>query len=217
MKNIKRQGITSIDDTNKEEITYYIGSEKNIPITLLLMIASKQKNAIARYFNQITFTEQALKWQKEILKDNLSITNDFIDKFEGVTSKSIIQSIKSFTFKDLNPSFEELINTKYQPPYDDPLPLHIYAEQFAQLISMATPKYDSEREKTILTCPLGYINFWNREEFTNLEKHLYIAIEHVLDDVIRILKLRCIPFNEQDMTIPMSNYKEHKFIVKYGW
>ena len=181
------------------------------------MIASKQKNAVARYFNQITFTEKALQWQKEILEDNLSITEDFINQFEGLVDEHTTKISKPFEIKDLQQNSQKWINRKYKPLYDDPLPLHIYSEKFAQLITMATPQYDSGKEAVILTCPIAFINFWNRVEFSNLQTHLNIAIKHVLDEVVRILKLRDIQFNEEDMTIPMSSYKELKFIVKYGW
>ena len=212
IKNIKRQGISSNHNIVKEEITYFIGSQNNIPIALLLMIASKQENAIARYFNQITFTTKSIEWQKEILKDKISITPEFIQLFEG----SPIITKKTLPFQ-LTPVSEDWLNKRYNPSYDEPLPLHIYAKQFAKLISMATPQYESGIEGVVLTCPMSYINFWNREQFSDLTKSLNIAIDHVLDDVVRILKLRNIPFNEEDMTIPMSNYSEHKFIFNYGW
>ena len=212
---LNKLGIKREDDSNKEEYTYYIGSEGTIPIGLLLMVASGYKNAIARYLSQITYSNQANEWQKEILKDEIKISDKFSDDFEGIVK--LQPTGKPFDLKDLKPVSADWQEKRMNPPHDTPLPLYVYASQFAKLTCMATPQYESGGEGIIMTCPMSYIKFWGRKEFKDVGDALNVARQHVLDEVLRVLKLRNMQFNERDMTIPMPEYKGYQFIHSYGW
>jgi len=213
--NLNKLGIRKEDNYHKEEYTYFIGSKGNIPIALFLMIASGYQNSIARYLTQITYSKQANEWQKIIRENNLEISEQFKDDFEGIAKQSFTG--KLFNFEDLPLAPADWMEKIANPAYETPLPLHVYSAQFAKLTCMATPKYESGGESIIMTCPMSYINFLNRKEFAEVDIALNTAIEHVLNEFLRVLKLRGIPFNEIDMTIPMNKYKGYQFIHSYGW
>jgi hypothetical protein len=213
---LNKLGIKRSDDSKKEEYTYYIGSKGNIPIALLLMVASGYKNGVARYLNQITYSKQANDWQREMSK--IEISDKFSDDFEGIVKIPYDgKPLKPFDLKDLKPAPADWQERMMNPPHDTPLPLRVYAGEFAKLTCMATPQYESGGEGIIMTCPMSYIKFWGRKEFTELGNALNVAQQHVLDEVVRVLTLREMPFNERDMTIPMPEYKGYQFIHSYGW
>lgn len=182
------------------------------------MIASGYKNAIARYFNQITHSEQANKWQNQVLKDKITVSKEFTDSFEGIVKTTCdTKPLKLFNLEDLKPASDDWQERMMNPPHDTPLPLYLYAKEFAKLTCMATSSYESGSEGTIMTCPMSYIKFWGRKEFTELDIALNTARQHVLNEVLRILALREMPFDEKDMTIEMPKYKGYQFVYSYAW
>lgn len=195
-------GLSRENDTHRDLYIYTLGYNGHIPISLILLIASSHKNAVARYFNMFTHTEHAKKLEKELLQQKISLTDDFRQQFDG---------------DEPAPAFlKKMINSKDQKETSN-LPLHIYAKEFAKIIAMKTPEYESQSEGVVLTCPMSYINFWNREEFTVIEKNINNAGMYILSEVMRIFELRGIAFNKHSMTLPHQNYRGFNFKVSYGF
>lgn len=215
-------GFSVYDDFHKEEKTYIIGAENEMPISLFLLLNSSMKEPIARYCSLITYTEQALKWEKEFNAKNLEKTAKLIaEEFEKETPH--LDRATTFYLKNISNSetreeqhrlLQEEMNNQSR---DIVLPLHLYANQFARYMAQRTVAFRTLSEGVIMTCPPSYIGYWNRKEFKAVEKTINDALNMIMEDVLRVLKLKNIKHNEYNMTVSAPGYESKKFVESYAW
>lgn len=215
-------GFSVHDDFYKEEKTYIIGAENEMPISLFLLLNSGMKEPIARYCSLITYTEQAIKWEKEFnikeLEKSAKLIEQEFDTETPFLDKAIAFHIKNMsnpeTAEERHRLLQEEMNNQSR---DIVLPLHLYANQFARNMAQKTVAFRTLSEGVIMTCPPSYIGYWNREEFKSVEKAIDNALHMIMEDVLRILKLKGIKHNEYNMTIHAPGYESKKFVVSYSW
>lgn len=221
MQNHKLFGVTTDDNYHKEEKTHHFGTQGNCPIALFLVLSSHQKNIIARYFNLFVHTNQANQLQKEVNKNGFVISDLIKDKFNGVDVKkdSILpEKLTPWTFPVFD---EEKMNKKLNNPTDiknsPMLNLNMYSDQFAKHLTMLTADYESNRESTIMTCPISYIEFWGRKEFKDVYPPIEEALNMILKEVAEILTKRGFDVNFHMMTVNLPDYPGFTTVEYYGW
>lgn len=201
--NLSKLGIYESTDYDKEEKVYLAGVDGQMPLALFLLYSSKAPKAVARFFNLIVHTEKAKKCENEFLKQKIDI-QDLVDKF----NQKEIDTNNPNKLMPINEDFfsKKSIQDINKTNYNVELELHLYAMQFADLIAMQTKNFEGT-EGIIMTCPLSYIQYWNRPEFTQVYQVLENALIHILEDVFRIMKLRNIEVNPHSMTVSVNGYK----------
>lgn len=224
MKNNKFFGVNTDDDHKKEKKTHFFGSKGNCPIALFLVLASGQKNIVARYFNLFVHTSQANELQKEVAQSKFLVSELVKDKFNGLeVQKDLILPDKLTPWKP--PAFDSNHFARMQEKSKHPteienaemMNLNMYANQFAKYLTMLTADYDSNREGTIMTCPMSYIQFWGRKEFSDVYPPIEAALDMLLKEVAKILVVRGFDVDKHNMTVNLPSYPGFTTIEDYGW
>lgn len=215
-------GFSVNDDFHKEEKTYTIGVKDEMPIALFLLLNSNMKEVTARYCSLMTYTEQAIKWAEEFdIKSLEKISKLIAQEFEKETphlDKATAFYLKNKSNAETKEEQHRLLQEEmHNQSRDIILPLHLYANQFARHMAQKTVAFRTLSEGVIMTCPPSYIGYWNREEFQSVEKSINNTLNMIMEDVLRIFKIKGIQHNEYCMTIFTPGYEPKKFIESYGW
>lgn len=222
----KLLGIKVTDDTNREEKSYYFGSDNQMPLGLFLAVGSGYNEGLERFCSLFTYTGEAQNWAKEITSSNdlEGMVKKLVEAFEYVEPTPLppgmvteVNGVKTFNLNKLTPVSADWKEKLMNPPYDAVLPFHVYAEQFAKILVMRTPQYGSGREGVIMTCPMSYIKFWGREEFNMMTKAIDGALEHTVREVIRVMDIQGMKLDKDTMTVHVEGYKPFVGVYGYGW
>jgi hypothetical protein len=213
-------GLYVRDDSNKEEKTYRIGHDDNMPIALFLLLHSRIEQPIARYcYLMNRYEAQAKEWAKEVdEKANDEIVQAMAKQFDAQTP-----FLDNVTAHYLSHPEERGKNQKMMheainnQPRDIVLPLNLYSTQFATHFAQKTADFDAISRGTIMTCPPSYIGYWQRPEFSAPYKAIDQALDLIMEDVIRIMKLKGFHVTEYNNTVHAPGFKSAEFKHYYGW
>lgn len=210
-------GIQTKTDHIKDEETITIGFDNQMPIALFLLLSCESKDPLVRYMSLITYDKKAYVLAEQFSKDNnfevwikqLSDQFDYEEPYVPQTdSNGQVKPMSLSTSKD----YMELI---YNPPRDTVLDLYVYAKQFLKIFSMKTASFNNYESGIILECRKSDANFWSREEFQNVHKSINVALEHIIIDVMRVMKIKGMKINEETMTVEVQGYKPFVLVESF--
>lgn len=214
-------GITRYSDNKADEYEYTIGQDGRMPIVLFAALASDYKHAGERFINLVTTTENAKKQLEELKRLNPQLDKeiknivDIFDEKDPVSQARIAEEWKKQggipVFKGFPEPPKDIGKHIEHHSRDAILHFGIYASELARFIAMLTPKYDSGHEGVPQVASMKYIAFWARKEFQLADQAASVAFNSVLNDIVKIMKLRKINIDEKTMTISIPNYKAVSF------
>lgn len=208
-------GIKIDKNNQKEEIVYTIGSDGNIPIVLLALIAIDKEKVINDYIGLYARQGKHSEIKEDILNNNKNLKEevknivDIFDETDPVSQAKIREKwLKNGmpVFK-ASPPPEDIGKYINNYPRDCILEFDRYAYKLAKLISLK----NLNTEGVPQVCSMSYIAFHDREEFTNVSDTINIAIEYLVSELVRIMKIRKININEETMTVNLPDYKAINF------
>lgn len=210
-------GITRSEDRKAEEYVYSIGQDGKIPLVLLTLLASRKKESAQDFFDLVTYEEQAKTQVEQLHKANPDLLKEvekIVEIFEErdpVSQKRISDEWKKqggipvFDSSQHNEPPEDIAKYIEEYPRDTVLHFGIYARQLAKYVNML--KYEGAPQ----VASMSYIAFWSRKEFQQVEQAIAVAFNSVIQDIVRIMKLRGIQVDEKNLTVSMPNYKAISF------
>lgn len=223
MNNIHRPldvlfGVKIDDDRRREEKTYFFGLAGHCPIALFLVMDSRQKNIIARYFNKFVNTSESNKLQEIVEKSKFKMTEQMVKQFNEpiVSNENIPLKIKPWS----PPPIPDMSKIGQEPTdiYNSiMMNLHMYSSEFAKHLTMMTADYESSRESVIMTCPMSYIEFWGRYEFKEVHKALEATLKMLLLEVSYIMEKKGFNVNLNNMTFEIAEYPGFNVVSSYAW
>lgn len=196
-------GFHLFNDTNKDENTYSLGSDNYLPISLFLSLMSSYKQSPLRIFNMYVSTydikEAKLnidnilnESQKETLQELFD--NDYIHDYSFLSKKPL----------DVTPDYKEMR-------------LHDYVDMWNVYLNMATPKYDTQSEYSVLECSLDYLRFRNRPEFADPHKAVNHTLIHIINEVSTIMKKCGFQMSANGYSFYLAGYKPLIMTEYYGF
>lgn len=214
-------GITQYSDNRAEEDVYTVGSDGNIPIVLFVLAASNFNNAVERYLSVHSYTKLAQNSVKELYAQNPNLQEevkkiaDIFDERDPESQRKMIEHAMKHgmtPFEGFNERDERSVAQIIKEyPRDAILDFHIYASKIATYMVMRTPTFDTGREGVPQACSMAYIAFHSRTEFELANKAVDNAFVYLVNEVVRIMKIRGIDVNEEKMTLSMPAYKAISF------
>lgn len=210
-------GITRSEDTRTEEYVYSIGQDGQIPLVLLALLAKGKKNAAAGFFDLVTYEQQAKEQVESLHKANPNLLEEIeqivkvFEERDPVSQKKISDKWKKqggipvFDSSEQDEMPEDMGKYIENYPRDTILPFWTYASQLEKYVTML--KYEGAPQ----VASMSYIAFWSRPEFQQVERAIAVAFNSVIQDIVRIMKLRGIQVDENNLTVAMPNYKAISF------
>lgn len=212
----KTLGIKVEIDHIKDEEKTTIGLMNQMPIALFLLLSCQSKEPLIRYMSLITYDKNAYVLAEQFNNDNnfqlwVKALADQFDYEEPFVSRKDNNSVHEI--KPMSPgAYEAYMQMHYNPPKDAVLDLYVYAKQFLKIFCMKTASFNSYDTGVILECRQRDANFWAREEFQNVNKFINIALEHIIVDVMRVMKLKGMKFNEETMTVEVEGFTPYVLV-----
>ena len=210
---------TQIDHINDEEIIN-IGLDNQMPIALFLALSCKAKDPLVRYMSLITYDKNAYILAEQFNNENHldRWVNTISDKFDY--EEPYIPPKDENGHTTIKPMSQEAYKAyrdlQYNPAEDTVLPLYVYARQFFKFFSMKTANFNNYETGIVLECPKSHANFWSRTQFQEVYKSIDTALEHTLQEVVRVMILKGIEVDQATMTIKVEGFKpltlKHSFM-----
>lgn len=202
MNKIAQQlGMNVKDNFHDDERIYTLGKENYIPISLLLSLMSSYKKSGYRLFNIFVSTY-------EINQAHLNL--------ENIVSPEKLEQIK----EQFNEGYEyESIfaqNTSLEADYKH-MQIYDYVDMWNVYLNMATPRYDTDSEYSVLECTRDFVRFRARKEFVEPRKAVESALEHILNEVSNIMKQRGFVVSEDGYHIYFEGYMPLQVKNYYGF
>lgn len=204
MRNLLKEiGMHMYDNHKEEENVYTLGMPDYIPISLILSLLSSYKQSPYRIFNLFCSTYS-------IKKSDLN--------FKSIISDKEIEHIKEAF--DIEYVHESLYKTRealnLEPDYKE-MELHNYVDVWNIFLNMATPKYDTDSEYTVLCCSPDFIRFHNRKEFTQTYEKVKETLIHILNEVSTIMKKRGFGVSSDGYHFYHKGFKPLQVSQYYGF
>lgn len=200
---ISQLGFTQYNDSHQEEYTYTLGSSNYMPISLLLSLMSHYKQSPHRLFNLFCSTysikESKLNFDNILTKENQ----------ETITE----QFNKDYVHESLQKSMSEM---SLKADYKE-MELFHYVDVWSDFLNMATPKYNTDTEYTVMCCPPDYIRFHNREEFHKPMIAVHEALIHILQEVSIIMGKRGFILNHNKFSFEFPGFNPIQVKEYYGF
>lgn len=213
-------GIMQSNDNSKDEYIYTVGKDGEIPIVLLVLQASKYKYAVERYISQYAASSRADEIATDIylnnphLEANIKHIVEVFEQRDAETQAKIAAEWEKNgmpVFEGFSKPPKDMVKYLNEYPRDAIMDFSVYASKLAIYMAMLTPAYGTGRGGMPQVCSMSYIAFHQREEFMNAQKSVRTAFNYVLSEIIRVMKLRNIEINDNNMTLIMPEYKAVTF------
>lgn len=208
-------GIARSDDNKAEEYVYTIGQDGKIPLVLLTMLSTNHKEAGELFLNLVTYQQQAEKQIKNLKKANPELIEeikkivDIFNQRDPVSQAKIAEEWKKQggipVFEGFPEPPKDIKKYIEQYPRDTVLDFHIYASQLSKYVAML------KHEGVPQVASMKYIAFWSKQEFQQVEQAIAVAFNSVINDIVRVMKLRGIEVDERNLTVKMPSYKAVSF------
>lgn len=196
-------GIHLYTDSEKEENTYSLGSDNYIPISLFLSLMSNYKQSPLRILNMYASTYTI----KEAKLNILNILNDSTkEMLKDLFDKDYIEDYSFLSRKPL------VLTADYKE-----MQLHNYVDMWNIYLNMATPKYDTNSEYTVLECSQDFIRFRNRPEFLQPHDAVKNTLLHILNEVSNIMKKRGFEMSPDGYHFYIKGFEPLKITEYYGF
>lgn len=196
-------GMNIQDNFQDEERTYSLGKNNYIPISLLLSLMSSYKDSAYRIFNifvsSYAISQANLDLTKIIDKDKLQQIKDQFD--EGYEYES---------------PFDVNANKSLEPDYKH-MEIYDYIDMWNVFLNMATPKYNTGSEYSVLECTRDFVRFRARKEFLDPRKAVETALLHILSEVSTIMKQRGFVVSDDGYHIYLEGYTPLQIKDYYGF
>lgn len=196
-------GMIVEDNFNAEERIYNLGKDNYIPISLILSLMSSYKDSSYRIFHMFVSSY-------DISQAKLNIAN-IIDK------DKLEQIQEQFDEGYIHESFFDLDkNTSLEPDYKH-MQIYDYVDMWNVFLNMATPKYNTGSEYSVLECSRDFIRFRARKEFIEPHKAVESALLHILNEVSTIMQQRGFVVSEDGYHIYLEGYVPLQVKDYYGF
>lgn len=217
----KIYGITQRSNNREETYEYQIGSDGHIPVVLLALVAANRKSVVERYLSLYSYTQKAQELIKELYKANPNLAKEVehigqvFDERDDASQKRMLDEVKRNgglkPFEGFTKSKLSIVEQLENYPRDAIMGFHMYTSYLASYMIMKTAEYDGGAEGVPQACSMSYIAFMGREEFKQAHSAINTAFTHLVDEIVRVMKLRNMPVNEESMTIELPSYKAISF------
>lgn len=214
-------GLSTSDNSRDEETIYRVGSNDYMPIALFLLLASPIQQPYARFCYAMNhYDVRAKEWAEKLdNQKNAELVETLKEQFKD--KSRVLGEIGESIRKEKQASTTErnkmMHDAMHNQPRDIVLPLHLYANQFAQHYAQKTAGFDTLSTGIVMTCPPSYIGYWNRPEFAAPYKAIDQALDLIMEDVMRIFKLNEVPVLEYNNTVHAPGFIPVEFRHYYGW
>jgi len=185
-------GITSYNDSKKEEMIYSLGKPHYMPISLFLSLMSSYKKSSFRIFNLVASTF-SINSAKLTLPD---LNKDILDKMKEQFDENYQEDysfIKRETPIDYSADYKEV-------------ELWNYVDMWNNFLNMATPLFETDSEYAVLCCPPDFIRFRNRSEFSLPKEQIERALIHIVGEVSHVMKKTNFNLSQDGYLIYIENY-----------
>lgn len=196
-------GITVEDNFHDEERIYTLGKDNYIPISLILSLLSSYKQSGYRIFNMFA--------------SSYAISQANLD-FSTIVSQEHLEDLKEqFNEGYVHESFFDLNeNTSLEPDYTE-MQIYDYIDVWNVFLNMATPKYNTGSEYSVLECSRDYIRFHKRKEFVEPHNAVESTLRHILEEVSNIMKKRGFVVSSDGYHIYLNGYVPLQVKEYYGF
>lgn len=214
-------GITQTSNNHEETYEYRVGRDGHIPIILVALIAANRKSVVERYLSVYSYTTKAQELIKKLYEANPNLQKEVehigkvFDERDDASQKRMLDECEKRgglkPFEGFTKSKLSIAEQLENYPRDAVMDFYMYTSYLASYMIMKTAEYDGGAEGVPQVCSLGYIEFMGREEFKQAHAAINKAFEHLVSEIVRIMKLRDMPINEHTMTLELPSYKAISF------
>lgn len=180
--------------------TYYIAGNKNkIPLVLLLLATLKDNTLIKRYGYFMTgfmYDKEQSVYKK--LKDLNGAIKDYVICFnEGGKAFDMIERHE---------------NNEYKENHYHKLSWDVYAKKVANLLTMLSPEFDTNRETFLIVENPSLAEFNKQSVYEQMNSKIIEALEYTLEQFADELKARNVP-HELDRNTWMLTLEGYEPII----